>query len=155
MVDHKPPDLTNEELRAQVERAGLRLVPKDALDIELLDKRLDNLTTEARESHAATLATRGDIKQLVDDMKLLLEIRGEIGKIWKRVTDLEAAGPTVSSRVAYLENAKVAHAETLMSHEQDITGLHKRIAIVEEITTKKPPKIPRALARRKKAKKKK
>jgi ribosomal protein L1 len=133
--------MTNEQIAAEVKKAGLRVVPLDHVtELENLAKRIDGLTLESHESHDAAIETRDGMKQLGEDMKLLLEIRGEIGKIWRRVTDLE--------------RADAAKTEALKSFETDITGIHKRLVVVEETFTKKSPRIPRAIARRKKGKRK-
>lgn len=144
-------NLSNEELHAEVAKAGLRLVPKDHVtELENLTKRIDRLTLESEGSHAASIATKTAVTEMTDDIKpLLQEIRQEL-----RETRQEVRAVVV--RVTYLESAKASHAETLTelardarSHESDITGLHKRIAVVEETLTKNP-----RTPRRKKSKRK-
>lgn len=135
-------DLSNEELRAEVAKAGLRLATNADDELEKLKKRLDIFMNQAVQAFDAALDTRKAQTALGDQLiPLLNDIRSELGAHRTRISDLERAK-------AALEKSDAAIASALTEHEKDITGLHKRLIVVEETLTKKPAK------RRKKSKRK-
>lgn len=132
---HEP---DNRQLQDMVASRGMRLVPIDSVtDVEQIEHRLDILATEATAAFTASKASAEAQKVLGD-------------QIYPLLTEIKAALGDVTGRVSYLERAKTAHAESIVSLERavgscgtqiisqgtQITGIHERLAIVEDLTRK-------------------
>ncbi len=128
----KAPTLTNPEVQDWLDSAGLRVIRADEMTpAEMLSNRFDHFASDVKQSFEILA---GKV------LPLLGEIRDIVKAHSVELREHEA-------RLALLEQTRTLHADVIGKHDQkhgehaiSITGVLKRLVIVEEAITVRKPK---------------